>query len=95
VYAGGNNSGLILVNGAYIVGGLEDDNGGSPHITVDWNGLSPPNIDGEDQISIYYCATKVSCDAWGTTVRPGQIIGLKWGGTNSNGNGEQFYNVIW
>jgi prepilin-type N-terminal cleavage/methylation domain-containing protein len=63
-----SGGGMILANGASVGGlGLSfQDNIVNPSediqaITIDWNGATGPNVDGDDQLTLLFCFSKPKC----------------------------------
>jgi prepilin-type N-terminal cleavage/methylation domain-containing protein len=62
-----NEPGVILANGAYVVGMDSDpgDDDGAGHVSntilIDWNGPDGPNLTGQDQLSVYVCYGTQDC----------------------------------
>lgn len=84
--------GLILTNGAYVVGfnprikGIKEDS-----VYIDWNGPKEPNKIGKDQFYVDICFEEKPCD--GQT--PGAIIPvLGPSGPGNEANQQSFYKIL-
>ncbi len=75
--AEGTEPGLILHNGAVIIG-FNNNSDPANGLVVDWNGTTGPNTRGDDQIYVGYCQTATCGGGWlyGNGARVRGAVGL-------------------
>lgn len=72
-----NEPGLIMHNGAVIIG-FNNNSDPANGLIVDWNGVSGPNVRGEDQLYVGYCQQATCSGGWlyGNGARVRGAVGL-------------------
>ncbi len=88
-----SSPGVVLQNGATIVGlgnGINSGNTWYNDILIDWNGKSPPNQVGQDQIYVQLCYGTTPCG----NQQPGSIAAAPLNGSSGANNAQSFRDLM-